>query len=198
LRPLRFLSTFSIHPRLNNSFKMTNQKPSPQTQTLTKKIIAHRGFIPVIFLLFLSVLASGLARFSVSTQHEFNANAVKADATVVKTFSSETRRTQKLGGTIIKHYMTLEITLSNGTIIHNNMVISKDKLKTVKIGDKIPVSYDPKNPKFIQQNANGFTLLADRLRLLAWALFAAAIALIGYHFLKHKMAKRQKRWENQK
>jgi len=166
-------------------------------KTTSQKIIAHRGFIPVIFLLFLSVLVSGLARFSVSTQHNFSANAVKAEATVVKTFSGETRRNQKLGGTIVKHYMTLEITLSNGTIIHNNIAITKDKLKTVKIGDKVSVSYDPKNPEFLLQDANGFALLADRLRLLAWALFAAALALMGYHFLKHWTAERQKRWENQ-
>ena len=175
---------------------MTNQK-AKKPQTMTQKIIAHRGFIPVVFLLFLSVLVSGLARFSVSTQKDFSTNKVKADATVVKTFTSETPRNQKLGGTIIQHYMTLEITLSNGTIIHNNMLISEAKLKATKIGDKIPVYYDPQNPRILQQDAGAFTLLANRLRLLAWALFAAAMALIAYHTLKHWMAERQKRWESQ-
>ncbi len=175
---------------------MTNQK-NTKPQTTTQKIIAHRGFIPVVFLLFLSVLVSGLARFSVSTQKDFNTNKIKADATVVKTFSGKTSRNQKLGGTIINHYMVLGLTLSDGKIIRNNVRISKDKLKTIKPGDKIPVYYDPQNPQFVLQEADAFTVLADRLRLLAWSLFTAALALTGYHYLKYWMAKRQKHWESQ-
>lgn len=160
--------------------------------TLTRKIIRHRGFIPVTFLIFLSVLASGVARFSDHQQGRLNKDGIETVAVVTEKNISTSRATDnKMGGVKIVHWVVLQFSDGDGKLYRIRRSVGAKSYEGISKGDRFHVRYDPKNPRVFQMSEDEFGDLADKIRILAWVFFGAGCLLAAHHFLQYWLSRRR-------
>lgn len=166
----------------------------PQRQTLTRKILRHRGFVPVASLIFLSVLISVAARYSDYRQGRLNVSGIRAVAVVTeKNATGIVGADRGKNGAKPTYWIIMEFTHTGGKIQRLRRKVDKQGFDGIAKGDRFYVRYDPKNPRVFELADDEFGTLADKIRIVAWVFFLAGCLLAAHHFLQAWLARRRKR-----
>ncbi len=147
-----------------------------------RQIISHPGFVPVALLLAASIFVSLVGRYSDYLAADMDKNGVATSAVIIAKSRERARNTHNtFGGSRERYMLQYRFALENGDTYISNRPFSREFWDTVKTGDRINFTYNRTNPALQDFGFAGFTEVATRLRIFAWALFLAAIGT-GYYF----------------